>query len=163
MFESVAMEGSHPTTTSPPSQGGEELESLTFMSDNSTGANTIKSQWVRDIAREYGVTYCGIQEHFKTVKSTNNWFKKQFRSFHTYVIPAYRLAGVDNGRGKGGLAQLSSRDFSKQKMRVATKSPRLQAQILSFPTCEILWINCYFPCDPPLQHFDDTEPPAFLH
>ena len=129
------------------------------MSNNSTGANTIKSQWVRDIAREYGVTYCGIQEHFKTVKSTNNWFKKQFRSFHTYVIPAYRLPGVDNGRGKGGLAQLSSRDFSKQRMRVATKSPRLQAQILSFPTCEILWINCYFPCDPRLQHFDldDTE------
>ena len=122
-----------------------------------TGANTIKAQWIRDTASKFNVNYCALQEHFKTVNSTKQWFRQQFRDYHTFVTQAYRLPGIDTGRGRGGLAQLSTREMSNQRKRVETKSPRLQAQILSFPKCKILWINCYFPCDPQLQHFDDSE------
>ena len=51
---------------------------VTFMSYNMTGAKTVKCQWVRDIAREHSVNFCALQEQFKTVKSTEQWFRKQF-------------------------------------------------------------------------------------
>ena len=62
-----------------------DSDNVTFMSYNPTGADTIKCQWIRDIASEHEVDYCSIQEHFKTVKSTNQWFKKQFRVFITFL------------------------------------------------------------------------------
>ena len=122
-----------------------------------TGAETIKCQWVRDISSEHGVHFCALQEHFKTVKSTEQWFRKQFSNYHTHVIPAYRLPGVDSGRGIGGLVQLSGKSPAVKRARVVSQSPRVQAQILNFPSCKILWINSYMPCDPQLQQFDDTE------
>ena len=127
------------------------------MSYNMTGANTVKCQWVREMISEYDVKYCTLQEHFKTVKTTEQWFKEQFRDFHTYVTSAYRLPGVDSGRGIGGLAQLATRQVTVGRTRVVARSSRLQAQILNFETCNILWINGYLPCDPQLQQFDDTE------
>ena len=117
----------------------------------------MKCQWIRDIMSEQEVSFCALQEHFKTVKTTDQWFRQQFREFHTYTIPAYRLPGVDTGRGRGGLAQLANRALSVNRARVVAKSPRLQAQVLTFSTCKLLWINGYMPCDPQLQSFDDTE------
>ena len=158
------MEGPLPSSGQPPpAQGGGVRTSdsdtipVTFMSYNMTGADTIKCQWVRDMASEHDVDFCTLQEHFKTVKSTDQWFKKQFSKHHTYVIPAYRLPGVDTGRGIGGLVQLARRDLAVSRARVVTQSLRVQAQILKFQTCKVLWINVYMPCDPQLQHCDDTE------
>ena len=105
---------------------------MTFMSYNSTGIDTIKCQWMRDIASEYEVSYCALQEHFKTLKSTDQWFKKQFRNYSTYVVPAHRAPGVDSGRGTGGLAQLSLKCLAVRKTRVLSNSPRVQAQVLTF-------------------------------
>ena len=133
------------------------MDTVTFMSYNFTGADSVKCQWVREVAEEHNVNYCALQEHFKTVKSTAQWFVKQFSRYHTYVIPAYRLPGVDSGRGRGGLAQLALRSLAVGRSRVVASSPRLQAQILNFPSCKILWLNAYMPCDPQLQTFDDTE------
>ncbi len=64
---------------------------------------------------------------------------------------------MDTGRGRGGLAQLALKNIAVGQARVKTKSPRIQAQILTFQTCKILWINTYMPCDPQLQLYDDTE------
>ena len=127
------------------------------MSYNMTGAESVKCQWVRDIAIEHNVHFCALQEHFKTVKSTEQWFRKQFCKYHTHVIPAYRTPGVDSGRGMGGLVQLAGKCTSVKRTRVVVQSPRVQAQVLSFSSCKILWINSYLPCDPKLQWFDDTE------
>ena len=127
------------------------------MSYNMTGADANKCRWVRDLAAEQNVSYAALQEHFKTVKSTEQWFQNQFTNFHTYVVPAYRLPGMDSGRGRGGLAQLALRSTAVARARVATRSPRLQAQLLTFPTCTVLWVNGYMPCDPQLNFFDDTE------
>ena len=98
-----------------------------------------------------------MQEHFKTVKTTQQWFSQQFREFHTYTTPAYRLPGVESGRGRGGLSQLASRELKTARARVVTRSPRLQAQILSFSNTKVLWVNAYLPCDPQSQQFDDSE------
>ena len=130
---------------------------VTFMSYNATGANNIKCEFVREIQQEYNVNFSAIQEHFKTVKSTAQYFSEQFSKTHTYTIPAYRLPGVDSGRGRGGLVQLADRGLAVPRARVAAGSPRIQAQKLTFSTCEVLWINTYFPCDPQLQNYDATE------
>ena len=98
------------------------------MSYNMTGADTVKCRWVRDLASEFDVSFSALQEHFKTVKSTKQWFRKQFGKYHTYVVPAYRLPGVDSGRGRGGLVQLALRDRAVARARLATKSPRLQVE-----------------------------------
>ena len=101
------------------------MDTVTFMSYNFTGADSVKCQWVREVAEEHNVNYCALQEHFKTVKSTAQWFVKQFSRYHTYVIPTYRLPGVDSGRGRGGLAQLALRSLAVGRSRVVASSPRL--------------------------------------
>ena len=34
---------------------------------------------------------------------------------------------------------------------------KIQAQVLEFPSGKLLWLNTYFPTDPQLLNFDDTE------
>ena len=41
--------------------------------------------------------------------------------------------------------------------RATHKPAGLQAQILTFLTCNVLWVNGYMPCNPQLQTFDDNE------
>jgi hypothetical protein len=55
-----------------------DKDTVTFMSYNMTGAETVKCQWIRDLAVEHSVNYCALQEHFKTVKTTDQYFRKQF-------------------------------------------------------------------------------------
>ena len=139
--------------------GGSDRDNkpVTFMSYNMTGADTVKCQWVREISSEHETSFIALQEHFKTIKSTEQWFKKQFSDYHGYVIPAHRRPGVDSGRGIGGLVQLSIKGQAVNRSRLVPQSPRVQAQLLTFPACRVLWINVYMPCDPQLEHFDDTE------
>ena len=80
--------------------GGQAVPQVTtFMSYNSTGINQNKCKWMKYVAVEQGVNYAALQEHFKTVKSTAQWFCGQFKEYSTYVTPAYRLTGTANGRG----------------------------------------------------------------
>ena len=130
---------------------------VTFMSYNSTGINSVKSLWIKETLQEQEVDFCSIQEHFKTIKTTQQWFRQQFREYHCYTTQAYRMPGVDSGRGRGGLAQLANRQLAVTRTRVETKSLRLQAQKLTFSNCKLLWVNGYLPCDPQKQDFDDTE------
>ena len=95
----------------------------TFMSYNMTGADSTKCQLVRELAVEQEVDYVSLQEHFKTVKSTEQWFWNQYSDYHTYVIPAYRLPGGDSGRGRVGLAQLALRSTAVPRARVAACRP----------------------------------------
>ena len=103
-----------------------------------TGADTLKCQWIKDILKEHNVNFCGLQEHFKTVNSTHKWFSKQFYEFDNYVIPAYRMPGVDSGRGKGGLVQMSDKKIKVSKVRQISQSKRIQSQILDVGSFKIL-------------------------
>ena len=150
------MAGPHGTTGQVPSDI-DTSDSVTFLSYNSTGADKVKCEFIREIQKEYSVNFTAVQEHFKTVKNTAQYFSDQFKTSHAYTIPAYRLPGVESGRGRGGLVQLADRGLAVPRARVAASSPRIQAQKLSFPNCRVLWINTYLPCDPQLQDYDATE------
>ena len=120
----------------------------TFMSYNSTGMSSAKCQWINEICLSYNVDFLNVQEHFKSTKNTDRYFKEQFKDYFSYVVPAHRSPGQDSGRAKAGLAQLSRQSLNIKKDRVTTHSFRLQAQILNISFARILWINSYLPTDP---------------
>ena len=135
-----------------------EVAPVTFMSYNSTGINSVKCQWICDVCDDYEVDYLCIQEHFKKTKTIDKFFRENFPKFNSFVIPGYRAPGQDTGRCKAGLAQLSSKSYSVKKERVTTNGFRIQAQLLSMPTCKILWLNTYMPTDPlRINDYDDSD------
>ena len=126
----------------------EAANMVTFMSYNSTGMSTVKCQWINEICEENDVDYLAIQEHFKCTKSTDKFFRENYRDYNSYVIPGHRPPGQDNGRAKAGLAHLSRKRLAVRKDRIVTRNYRIQAQLLNFPSSRILWINTYMPTDP---------------
>ena len=136
-----------------------EVDSMaTFMSYNPTGINTVICQFKNEISDEYNVNYVSIQEHFKSTKKTDKFFRDKFRQHYSYVIPGHRTSGQESGRAKAGLAQLSNKSIDIRKDRVNTRNYRIQAQVLSFSSGKILWLNTYLPTDPQTVHkYDDTE------
>ena len=121
---------------------------VTFMSYNSTGINTVKCNWINEICDNYDVNYLAIQEHFKSTKTTDKFFRDNFKEFNSYVIPGHRSPGQDSGRAKAGLAQLSLKALAIRKDRVLTRGFRIQAQVLLLNDKKILWITTYLPTDP---------------
>ena len=51
---------------------------VNFISYNSTGINSIKTSWIRDLCKVTNANFLGIQEHFKSSKSVDKFFKEQF-------------------------------------------------------------------------------------
>ena len=138
-----------------PSQ--QDSSNVTFCSYNMTGADKAKCEWINDILNEFNVDFVSLQEHFKTVKTTDKWFRSQFHDWQTFVIPAFRQQNVDSGRGIGGLVQLSNNTMKISKQRILSKSPRIQAQRIMFPNLKVLWINTYMPCDSQNSKSDNLE------
>ena len=79
---------------------------LSFISYNSTGFTSLKREWIRDLLKTTNATFINLQEHFRKNKNVEKLFKDEFPDFNSYVIPGFRADGQDNGRPKGGLAQL---------------------------------------------------------
>ena len=136
----------------------QQSDSVTFLSYNSTGMNTMKARWLCEALEDLEIDYCAIQEHFKNTKSTDQFFRDKFSEFNSYVIPAHRAPGVDSGRASGGITQLSRKCYNIKKDRVKTQGYRVQAQVLNFPGTSLLWINAYLPTDPGLMTgWDETN------
>ena len=132
---------------------------VTFMSYNPTGLDsTVKCRFSNDICNEYDVDFLAIQEHFKSIKTTDQYFKKKFPDYFSYVVAAQRSPGQEYGRAKAGLAQLTRKALDVKKCRVVTRGFRVQAQVLDLPSSRILWMNTYLPPDPQyLGQYDDSE------
>ena len=123
------------------------MDSITFMSYNSTGLDSAKIRFSTDLCEEYDVDFLALQEHFKFVNA-DKLFRKGFSDFFSYVIPGYREPGQVLGRAKAGLAQPITKKYSMKKRRVKTMSKRVQAQILELPHSRVLWLNTYLPPNP---------------
>ena len=138
---------------------------INFLSYNSTGLNSVKSDWIQDLLVYCDIHLAQLQEHFMKDKNIDSFFSDKFKDYDSYLIPAYRSPDQDNGRARGGLAQLSSKKIGIRKERIGTNSWRLQAQILHIGNCQnpnttrysILWVNVYLPTDPQTINFDETE------
>ena len=130
---------------------------LNFMSYNSTGINQAKIMWINDIMKTCQIDFFQLQEHFKATKSIDSFFKREFPTNDSFIIPGHREPFQDSGRPKGGLAQLSTKSLEMKKEKIAMKSWRLQAQVLHINSYKLIWINCYFPTDPQTVQYDGQE------
>ena len=75
-------------------------------------------QWVSDLMTEGNVNFCIVQEHFKTVRTTNLWFNNQLREYQNLSRPFQRSPRVGSGPRKGGIAQLSIRNIKVGNTRL---------------------------------------------
>ena len=91
--------------------------------------------WIQDLLVYCDIHLAQLQEHFMKDKNIELFFRDNFRNYDSYLIPAYRNPDQDNGRARGGLAQLSSNKIGIRKERISTNSWRLQAQVLHFGNC----------------------------
>ena len=127
------------------------------MSYNSTGLDLVKTNWIRDIMKTCKIDFFQLQEHFKTTKTLDSYFKKEFPTNDSYVMKAFREPFQDAGRAKGGLAQLASKQLDIKKEKIPSKSWRIQSQIVHIRNYKVIWFNCYFPTDPQTVQYDDGE------
>ena len=58
---------------------------LNFISYNSTGLDTVKINWINELAESTNAACLQIQEHFKAIKSVKQYFKKHFKKFDNYL------------------------------------------------------------------------------
>ena len=119
--------------------------------------NDAKIKWINDLLLTTNASFIGIQEHFRTCKTLDDLFKKNFPTNKCHTKSGVRVAGQGNGRAKGGLAQLCNKNLNIKVKNIQTENFRIQAQILDFPSSKLLWLNAYFPTDPQTINFDDTE------
>ena len=90
--------------------------------------------------------------------NTDKIRKKFGNQFDMFIVPAAKdTKQVSKGRGKGGLVTLWNKSLTKYVSRVSSSNFRVQATKFTFPEASILVINSYFPCDPRVENFDDTE------
>ena len=130
---------------------------VSFLSYNSIGINEAKFKWINDLIATTNSSFIGIQEHFRKSKTTEDLFVKNFPTNKCHIQLGHRASGQETGRPKGGLAHLSCKKLNIKTRSINIDNFRIQAQVLEFPASKLLWLNTYFPTDPQLLNFDDTE------
>ena len=80
-------------------------QDLSFISYNSTGLDRIKIAWINELLETFDADCLQIQEHFKAIKTIEQFFKSNFKKYDSYVKKAVRDNSSHAGRPRGGLAQ----------------------------------------------------------
>lgn len=127
------------------------------MSYNSTGLDPVKTDWIRNLIQTCKIDCFQLQEHFKTSKTIDSYFRKQFPLCDSFAAAGFREPFQDSGRAKGGLVQLVDKKLNIKKEKITSKSWRIQAQVLHIHDYKLVWLNCYFPTDPQTLQYDDSE------
>ena len=108
------------------------IPTANFMSFNSTGMNSVKADWIRNLYRISNCDFVSIQEHFKKNKTIDKFFKDKFPEHSSYVIPGFREKDQDSGRPKGGIAQLRDKTLAIKVDRILTKISEFRAKFYIF-------------------------------
>ena len=111
---------------------------VNFISYNSTGMDSVKVNWIKTLCKVSNIDFIGLQEHFKSTKTVDKYFKEHFDEYNTFVVPACRSENQDSGRPKGGLVQMSKKNIKIKIDRIKTNNFRIQAQILHLPRKKLL-------------------------
>ena len=130
------------------------------MSYNSTGFNIQRAEFITDLVYSLGHKnfFLSIQEHFLMARSVQLIDRLLPDDLCVYSVAAFKEDDIRRGRGKGGLSMIWPKSIDKFVTRIPIKSTnRVQACLLKFPSTTIIWLNTYFPTDPQLARFDDTE------
>ena len=131
---------------------------INILSFNSTGMDSEKVIWLNNLVDTLQIDIWCLQEHFKSIKGVDNWFKKKFPKFDPFVKSGIRENDIGAGRPKGGLAQFIRKTCKNiKKQRIHNKSWRIQSQIICIEDYKLLLCNIYMPTDPQTQSMDEEE------
>ena len=72
-------------------------DTVNFLSYNSTGLDTVKTEFICDLGKVTNSSFIGLQEHFRKSKTINNFFTSEFQAIiHTLYLAFVK---VDKIRG----------------------------------------------------------------
>ena len=135
---------------------------VTVTSYNSRGFSEQKQNYMETLLL-FSDIFCG-QEHFllsscdKKHSNTNKLIKAFGNSHDMYIVPAKKQTGnVNKGRGSGGLVTMFRKYLTKYVSQVKCENYRLQGTKFLFPSCSLLVVNCYLPCDSQNNNADHDE------
>ena len=139
-----------------------QLNELCFCSYNSTGFGLAAQNHINTLSL-FSDVIC-VQEHFlidakdKNHSNTHKIKKVFSDKFDMFIVPAVKDSNqVSRGRGKGGLVTMWKKSLTQYVSKLDCSNFRLQATIFRLPDGNLLLINCYFPCDPRKENYDDEE------
>ena len=105
-----------------------------------------------------------VQEHFlldsknKKHSNTNKLVSVLGSSHDMHIVPAHKDNNqVSRGRGKGGLVTLWRKELTKYVSKIDCSNYRIQATKFNFSGNSLALINAYFPCDPKVENFDESD------
>ena len=138
------------------------MKKLNFTSYNSTGFGIAAQNYIEKLLL-FSDVLC-VQEHFLLDSADKNYsntdkLKVAFGNrYEMIIVPAKKDTNqVSKGRGKGGLVTMWRKCLTKFVTKVSSNHFRLQCIKIGIPNCEVLLINCYFPCDPRSESNDNGE------
>ena len=137
-----------------------ESESVYFLSYNSTGFNSQRADFLSDLCSQFGIQNCflSVQEHWLLKGNIAKIENLMSNDLVVSSIGAFKdTVQVKRGRGIAGLSQIwhKSVDHLITKLTIPCTN-RVQAVVVDLKS-KVLWLNTYFPGDPGVENFDETE------
>ena len=132
------------------------LDSISILSHNTTGWNSYKADFIKNLVISKNVDVIAIQEHF-LLKQNMVKIQEQFSGFELFALPAFKNdTKITAGRPSGGLALLYRNHLNSSISRISCpNSNRVHGIKLSFQNDSYVFINVYFPVDKRNQNIDD--------
>ena len=134
----------------------DQIDNMSILSYNTTGWNSFKANFIKEIISSRNIDIFAIQEHFMLEQ---NVFKiqEQFSDFELFALPAFKNnSQITRGRPSGGLALLYKNSLSTKINRlVSPNSNRVQGIKLNLDNNIYVFINVYFPVDKRNDNIDD--------
>ena len=134
-------------------------QSLCVLSFNSRGFCQIKQDFCRELLSVQVVgsslpLLCN-QENF-ILRSNSYKIRNALPGYYPVIKPAVNPS-LENGRAKNGMFIAVPEKLKNVITDVSPESWRLQALILNINSTKILLINSYFPVDPQINNYDESE------
>ena len=106
----------------------------------------------------HSVAICGIQEHW-LLKDNLYKLKNDMPNYEVFAIPAVKGNNcIHPGRPSCGLAIFFHKQLAKFVTHIKVpESKRVHAIQVNLSSGSYVFINCYFPTDPKINAFDETE------
>ena len=97
---------------------------------------------------------CNDKKH----SNTNKLVTELGANHDMFIVPAFKeTVQISRGRGQRCLVTLWRKGLTKYTSRVPCSNFRILATKFAFPSNNFLVVNVYFPCDPRVENFDESE------
>ena len=129
---------------------------ICIISYNSRGFNSCKQDFIKTLLSLTGNSLPIICNQENLLLNAHEYIAKQPLPDHHIIFNPATKDGLD-GRPKNGMFIAVPNCLKEMVKDVSPHSFRIQSVVINTKTCKILLINTYFPQDPRITNFDETE------